>query len=131
LKKGENSMNRFTHFELATNDLEKTAQFYREVFGWKIEKWEGPIEYWLVTTGDEKTPGINGGLMAADGGMTGTINTLEVADIDAAIAKALAYGGEVALPKGAIPGVGYQAYIKDNTGIIVGLHQADPKAGMG
>jgi predicted enzyme related to lactoylglutathione lyase len=56
---------------------------------------------------------------------------LEVADIDAAIAKALAYGGEVALPKGAIPGVGYQAYIKDNTGIIVGLHQADPKAGMG
>lgn len=124
-------MNRFTHFELATNDLEKTAAFYREVFGWKIEKWEGPVDYWLVMTGDEKTPGINGGLMAAGGGFSGTINTIEVADIDAAIAKVLANGGELAMPKDAIPGVGYQAYFKDNAGIIVGLHQADPKAGLG
>jgi uncharacterized protein len=124
-------MNRFTHFELATNDLEKTAAFYREVFGWKIEKWEGPVDYWLVTTGDEKTLGINGGLMQAGGGLTGTINTIEVEDIDAALAKALANGGEVALPKDAIPGVGYVAYIKDNTGIIVGLHQGDPKVEMG
>ncbi len=56
---------------------------------------------------------------------------MEVEDIDAALAKALAHGGEVVLPKDAIPGVGYQAYIKDNTGIIIGLHQDDPKAGMG
>jgi uncharacterized protein len=131
MDKGEYSMNRFTHFELATNDLEKTAAFYRDVFGWKIEKWEGPIEYWLVTSGDEKTPGINGGLMQAGGGFTGTINTLEVEDIDAALTRALAHGGEVVLPKDAIPGVGYQTYIKDNTGIIIGLHQNDPKAGMG
>ena len=26
-------MNRFTHFELATDDLEKTVDFYRDVFG--------------------------------------------------------------------------------------------------
>ena len=56
---------------------------------------------------------------------------MEVDDIDAALSKALAHGGEVMFPKDAIPGVGYQAYIKDNTGIIIGLHQADPKAGVG
>ena len=123
-------MNRFTHFELATNDLEKTAQFYRNVFGWKIDKWEGPIEYWLVNTGDASTPGINGGLMHTDEHFKGTVNTVEVDDIDAAIAKVLANGGEMVLPKGAIPGVGYQAYFKDNAGIVVGLHQADEKAGM-
>ena len=121
-------MNRFTHFELATNDLEKTAQFYRNVFGWKIDKWEGPIEYWLVSTGDASTPGINGGLMHTDEHFKGTVNTVEVDDIDAAIVKVLANGGEMVLPKGAIPGVGYQAYFKDNAGIVVGLHQADPKA---
>jgi hypothetical protein len=121
-------MNRFTHFELATNDLEKTAQFYRNVFGWKIDKWEGPIEYWLVNTGDASTPGINGGLMHTDEHFKGTVNTVEVDDIDAAIVKVLANGGEMVLPKGAIPGVGYQAYFKDNAGIVVGLHQADPKA---
>ena len=124
-------MNRFTHFELATDDLEKTAAFYREVFGWQIQKWEGPVEYWLVTTGDTSTPGINGGLMKTDGQFRGTVNTIEVEDIDAAIAKVLAHGGEITLEKGTIPGVGYLAYFKDSTGIIVGLHQADPKAGLG
>lgn len=123
-------MNRFTHFELASNDLEKTAAFYRGVFGWKIEKWEGPIEYWLVTTGDASEPGINGGLMQTDDTFKGTINTIEVDDIDAAISKVQAHGGELVLPKDVIPGVGYQAYFKDNSGIIVGLHQADAKAGM-
>lgn len=123
-------MNRFTHFELATSDLEKTAEFYRQVFGWQIQKWEGPVDYWLVMTGDASTPGINGGLMPAGGPFSGTINTIEVDDIDAAIAKVRANGGEIILDKEAIPTVGYQAYFKDNCGILVGLHQADPNAGM-
>jgi uncharacterized protein len=123
-------MNRFIHFELATDDLEKTAQFYREVFGWQIQKWEGPIEYWTVMTGDESTPGINGGLMQTNGEFRGTINTIGVDDIDAAIAKVQTHGGEIVMPKGSIPGVGYQAYFKDTNGIIIGLHQADPHATM-
>jgi len=123
-------MNRFTHFEFATRDFEKTAEFYRAVFGWQVEKWEGPVDYWLVSSGDESTPGINGGLMPAEGDFTGTINTVEVEDIDAFIPKVLAQGGEIIMEKHAIPSVGYQAYFKDNTGIIVGLHQADPNAGM-
>ena len=123
-------MNRFTHFELVSNDLEKTAKFYRDVFDWDIQKWEGPVDYWLVTTGNGDTPGINGGLMQAGDQMSGTINTIQVDDIDAAIAKVKTHGGEIILEKQPIPGVGYQAYFKDNTGIIVGIHQADPKAGM-
>ena len=124
-------MNRITHFEFATSDPEKTADFYRKVFGWEIKKWDGPVDYYLVTTGADGSVGINGGLMQTSGEFKGTINTVEVEDIDAAIARALANGGEIALPKDAIPGVGYQAYIKDNSGVIVGVHQADPKAGMG
>jgi uncharacterized protein len=124
-------MNRFIHFELATDDPEKTAAFYREVFGWDIQKWEGPVEYWLVNSGDPSTPGINGGLMETSGEFRGTINTIGVPDIDEAIAKVKANGGEIVLEKNAIPGVGYQAYFEDNMGIIVGLHQEDPQAGMG
>ena len=121
-------MNRFIHFELATDDVEKTAQFYREVFGWQIQKWDGPIDYWLVTNGDETTPGINGGLMPAGGEFRGTINTIGVADIDSVLVKIRAFGGEIVMPKDTIPGVGYQAYFKDNSGVIVGLHQPDPNA---
>jgi predicted enzyme related to lactoylglutathione lyase len=122
-------MNRFTHFELAAPDLEKTAAFYRDVFGWQIEKWAGPVDYWQVTHGDHTTPRHNGGGLQ-NGDFTGTINTIEVDDIDEAIAQVLAHGGEIALPKNAIPGVGYQAYFKDNSGILVGLHQGDEKAGL-
>ena len=123
-------MNRFTHFELACADPDKTAAFYREVFGWQVEKWEGPVDYWMVISGDRETAGINGGLMKTGGEFTGTINTIEVDDIDAYLAKVIANGGTIAMEKDVIPGVGYQAYFKDNSGIMVGLHQADPKAGM-
>ncbi len=123
-------MNRFTHFELISDDLEKTAAFYREVFGWQIYKWDGPVDYWLVDTGDANTPGINGGLMQAGGELSGTINTIEVADIDAAIARVKANGGQIISEKQSIPGVGFQAYFKDNCGIMVGLHQPDPNAVM-
>ncbi len=117
-------MNRFTHFELATNDFEKTAAFYRDVFGWQIQKWEGPVDYWLVTTGGEDTAGINGGLVEADENFKGTINTIEVDDIDAAIARVTAHGGQIVIDNHEIPGVGLQAYFKDNAGVVVGLHQA-------
>jgi len=57
-------MPRVVHFELPAANPERASKFYTDVFGWKIEKWEGGGEpYWLVTTGDEKMPGINGGIV--------------------------------------------------------------------
>ena len=123
-------MNRFTHFEFITKEPEKTAAFYRDVFGWQVQKWEGPVDYWIVTSGDNSTPGINGGLMVDEATPAGTINTIEVDDIDAAIAKVLASGGQIVYEKNAIPGIGWQAYFRDTCGILVGLHQADEKAGL-
>jgi hypothetical protein len=123
-------MERFTHFEFATDDREKTAAFYCAVFGWKVEKWEGPDDYWLVTTGDESTPGLNGGLMQAGGDFSGTVNTVGVEDIDATLAKVKANGGTVIFEKSPVPGVGQLAYFKDNCGIVVGLFQPDPDAAM-
>jgi len=123
-------MNRFTHFEFATDNIEKTAAFYRAVFGWKVEKWAGPVDYWIVDTGDASTPGINGGLMQAGGDFSGTINTVEVEDIDAVIAKVKANGGAIIFEKSPVPGVGQLAYFKDNCGIVVGIMQPDPNASM-
>jgi predicted enzyme related to lactoylglutathione lyase len=123
-------MNRFTHFELVTDDYEKTAAFYRNVFGWQVQKWDGPVEYWLVTSGDTNTPGINGGLMKAGGPFSGTVNTLEVEDIDAALARVKANGGQIVFDKDLVPGVGTLAYVKDNAGIIIGIMQPLPGASM-
>ena len=53
--------------------------------------------------------------------------TVDVDDIDASIGKAL-HGGEVAVPRMAVPGIGWLAYIKDPDGNIFGMMQADTEA---
>ena len=77
-------MNRVTHFEIYTEDPETVLPFYQDVFGWKFQKFEGgPIEYWLVTTGDDKEPGINGGMTRPrEGQSPGTLNTVAVKSLD-------------------------------------------------
>jgi predicted enzyme related to lactoylglutathione lyase len=56
-------MNRPIHFEIPAEKPERAMKFYEKVFGWKFEKWGGPMEYWVVRTGDDGVPGINGGLI--------------------------------------------------------------------
>lgn len=121
-------MSRVTHFEISVNEPEKLIEFYTMVFGWKITKWEGPIEYWLVSTGDPETPGIDGGMFKPGELFTGTVNTVEVEDIDAVVEKVINNGGQLVVEKNAIPGIGYQAYCKDVEGSIFGVHQVDPQA---
>jgi uncharacterized protein len=115
------------HFEIMAEDPAKAAEFYRNVFGWQISKWDGPMDYWLVTAGAEGEPGINGGLAKSEGPPS-TINTMEVTSVDEAVVKVTANGGKVVMPKHAIPGIGYQAYCQDTEGIMFGLHQMDPSA---
>lgn len=57
------------------------------------------------------------------------VYTVEVDNVDAYAAKAVAAGGELVVPKMAIPGVGYSAYCVDTDGNIFGLHQTDAPAG--
>ena len=121
-------MNRITHFEISANEPEKMVEFYESVFGWKITKWDGPIEYWMVATGDPETPGIDGGIFRPGELFTGTVNTVEVDDIDAMVEKVVENGGQLVVAKNPIPGIGHQAYCKDIEGTIFGLHQLDPTA---
>jgi uncharacterized protein len=45
------AMNRPVHFEIPAEDPERAIQFYEKVFGWKFDRWNGPIEYWTISTG--------------------------------------------------------------------------------
>ena len=57
------------HFEIPADDVEKLRKFYTELFGWKIERVPGPVEYWGIETvpvdehGTPIRPGVNGGMM--------------------------------------------------------------------
>ena len=121
-------MPRVVHFEISAKDPEKVVDFYQKVFGWKVTKWEGPQEYWLVETGETEEPGISGGIMRSNEVFSGTVNSVDVSDIDAYIEKIKQNGGEIVVEKHAIPGVGYNAYGKDVEGTLFGLHQEDSEA---
>ena len=121
-------MSRVIHFEIPADNPERAAEFYREVFGWQLQKWQGPQEYWLVTTGPEGQPGINGGLMRRTNPGAGTVNTIGVASVDKCAAAIEKKGGKTVVPKMAIPGVGYLAYCMDTEGNTFGILEADQAA---
>ena len=128
-------MARVIHFEIHAENPERAIKFYKNLFGWEFKKWDGPQSYWLITTGPDSQPGINGGLVERRGKIDGTaviayVCTVDTASVDDSVRKAQAEGGSVALPKMPIPGVGWLAYCKDTEGNIFGLMQPDPKAGQ-
>lgn len=119
-------MARVVHFEIYTDDPESVRPFYENVFGWKIQKWDGPVEYWLATTGSETEPGINGGLLRPrEGQNPGTLNTIAVDSIDEVLNKIQAQGGSICLPKMAVPKIGWLAYVQDPAGNVFGVLEPD------
>ena len=119
---------RVVHFELPADDPDRCAKFYADAFGWKVDKWGGPTDYWLVTTGEAPEVGIDGGIGRRQGTDDQTTNTIDVPDLDAAVDKVVASGGTITNPKHAVPGVGWLAYATDTEGNPFGIMQADESA---
>jgi predicted enzyme related to lactoylglutathione lyase len=129
-------MGRVIHFEIHAEDPARAASFYGEVFGWQIQKWAGPQDYWLITTGPDDMPGINGAILkragsAGDGSPTGYVCTIDVDDLDTTLARALGAGASLAMPRDAVPGIGWLAYARDTEGNVFGMMQADVNARPG
>jgi predicted enzyme related to lactoylglutathione lyase len=126
-------MPRVVHFEIHADEPERAIKFYSAVFGWQFQKWEGPQPYWLITTGANEQPGINGGLMNRMGKQSGDaviayVCTVDVPGLDDWLNKVHSNGGITVVPKMAIQGVGWLAYCKDTEGNIFGMMQADQNA---
>jgi hypothetical protein len=132
-------MPRPVHFEIHTENPERAIAFYAGMFGWSFTKWDGPAPYWIVRTtdpGDPDEPGIDGGMMhrmgngPVDGAAVNAwVCTVGIGSVDESVASANRLGGSVALPKMPVPGVGWLSYIKDPDGNLLGLMQADERAG--
>jgi len=118
-------MPRVVHFEIQADEPERAVKFYTDVFGWKIGKWGGEMDYWLATTGEKGEMGIDGAIMPREHPGVSTINTVGVASIDDAIKKVKKAGGKVVTPKQPIPGIGVFAYCQDTEGNLFGILQPD------
>ncbi len=113
---------RVVHFEIPVENPERAVQFYSSAFGWRIHKWDGPQEYWLVDTG-EGEPGINGGIMRQTPPFDRVVNTVHVDDIDASTSRVKELGATLVGDKMMIPDVGYLQYAQDPDGNIFGMMQ--------
>ena len=122
-------MGRVVHFEFPVDDPERAMEFFKQAFGWNVEKWgEADMEYWLVGTGDRSQMGIDGGFMRRMENGPGPVNIIHMPDLDAAIAAVEKAGGKIVRPKMDIPTIGQIAYFADTEGNVWGIIQ--PAEGM-
>jgi predicted enzyme related to lactoylglutathione lyase len=118
------------HFEIAADDIERAKKFYNDLFGWKIEKWRGtddsqltsaatgqPIEYWMITTTDDKgNKALGGGMMKRQMLEHQVTNYIGVKSVDEYSSKVEKLGGRIVAPKHTVPGMGYFALCLDTEG---------------
>jgi predicted enzyme related to lactoylglutathione lyase len=94
------------------------------VFGWEFEPW-GPPSFYLIHTGDESSPGVQGLMHARSeprtgAGLNGVEPTFSVDDLDAIIAAVEANGGKMMGQKWPIPTVGVLVRFLDTEGNDIG-----------
>jgi len=116
------------HFEINADNPIRAKGFYENVFNWKIEKWEGPIEYWVIDAGEEGEDGINGGLQKREESEDQIFNYIKVPSVDKVSKKIEDNGGTVISPKIAVPGIGYFYMFKDTEGNKLGIMEEDESA---
>lgn len=114
-------MFRVVHFELLSEEPERTAAFYGEVFGWRAEPGGGG--YFRLVTGDAGVKGINGATVRPmnDRLPRQAVNTVQVPDVEQALAKVLLCGGEALSEPIELPGTGRFVYCADPEGIPFGM----------
>jgi len=120
-------MSRPTHFEIPVDDPDRAEAFYRDVFGWSFQRFEGAPHYYGMATTGEENPGINGALYQRNPD-SGTVLTMSVDSIEAATAAIVEKGGKVVTEKTAVPNMGWFAVFEDTEGNRIGAFTNDPSA---
>jgi predicted enzyme related to lactoylglutathione lyase len=106
--------------ELATNDMDGSASFYSQLFGWSVEPMEGmEMPYSIIKKADGTS---NGGIRPAQGPEPNYwLNYFGSDDVDAGFAKISELGGRQLLPPTDI-GVGKIGIAQDPQGAVFALY---------
>jgi len=126
---------RVVHFEIPYGNGDQARAFYQEAFGWNIMA-VPEMDYTMATTGPTSQQGmpsepgfINGGLMQRSDPFQGPVITVDVDDIDAALAKIEGLGGKTVRSRMVVGDMGFAAYFTDPEGNLMGLWQSEPQTG--
>ncbi|MHC4135207.1 MAG: VOC family protein [Planctomycetota bacterium] len=111
--------------DLMTTDIDRAAEFYTQLFGWQLNDVDmGGGTYKMIRSGETDI----GGLMPVEeshGVPSHWTAYVTVDDVDAAVQRANAQGGETLVPTTPIPNVGAFAVIKDPKGACISPFKSD------
>ena len=106
---------KFVWFEHASRDSKRAQDFYREVLGWKTERWQGGYD--MIMAGETPESMIGGyRQLETPKEIPHWISYVSVEDVDLAAKEAAVHGGKVIEEPHEIPGVGRTARIRDPQG---------------
>ena len=119
--------NTFDWVEIRVRDVEKTAQFYETLFGWRITRKETAegSDYWIFDTGGKpRMENIKRGGMwlRPEGESVGVVVYIVVDNIESVLDKVTEQGGRIVTPK-TPHGSAFHAYFTDPSGNIFGLRE--------
>lgn len=109
----------FSWNELLTKDPAASGAFYSKLFGWKSEKFSGPVEYTMFKSGETSV----GGMLKMPDAQPGWLAYVTVENCDESARKAKQLGGKIAVEPKDIPTVGRIAVLVDPQGAVLGLFQ--------
>jgi uncharacterized protein len=117
-----------THFEIYAEEPATLAEFYRELFGWRLDRAPG-VDYWRIETGASPAGRYAGGLTYRPiAGTRGWMHYVHVASLDATMASAERLGASVLRPKTPVPKTAWYAVLVDPEGNAFAIYQPDPNA---
>ncbi len=130
-------MPQIVHFEIPTDDMDRSKKFYSELFGWTIQDIPGMdnnvhegMKYLIITIKDENgNPAQTGGMVTRhipqQQGMT---NYFDVKSIEEYSSKEQQLGGKVIIQKKPVSQMGYFALCQDTENNIFGIWETDTNA---
>jgi predicted enzyme related to lactoylglutathione lyase len=123
-------MGRVIHFEIHAEDVDRAERFYTEVFGWGVQRYGGPMDYRLLSTGSDEQIGINGALLKRQGPAPGAgqpvssyVCVIQVDSIEETERAVPSAGGAQVLDRMEVPEVGQLSYFTDTEGNVFGALQ--------
>ncbi|MBI1886039.1 MAG: VOC family protein [Chloroflexi bacterium] len=107
------------HFEIRGKDQKRLIEFYRELFGWRINA-DNPMGYGVIepgTGGPEQ--GVGGGIAQSERPLVTVY--VQVADLHETLGKAEQLGGKAVMQPADVPGGPTIAQMEDPEGNLIGL----------
>ncbi|HKO80548.1 MAG TPA: VOC family protein [Chitinophagaceae bacterium] len=124
--------NKMTHFAIHIDNMDRAKNFYEGVFEWGFASY-GPTDFLQIKTDKTENGELIGALQSRNYSpvkerIIGLECTISVGNVDEIIKRVEENGGQILMPKTAIPYVGWITKFLDTEGNLVCAMQSDNTA---